>query len=83
MVGLLRFETKNHVLSRGLESWSSGFVWEEAHVLKVVGSNPSTLYWMDIFSLICCKNCIQVCLKRPTINEKEAGDGPFKNPILN
>ena len=28
------------------------------------------------FTLICCKNCI-VCLKRPKINEKEAGVGPF------
>ena len=31
-----------------------------------------------IFTLICCKNCV-VCLKRPTINEKEAGVGQFKN----
>ena len=31
----------------------------------------------DIFcTLICCKNCI-VCLKRPKINEKEGGVGPF------
>ena len=28
------------------------------------------------FALICCKNCI-VCLKRPKLNEKEAGVGPF------
>ena len=28
------------------------------------------------FALICCKNSI-VCLKRPKINEKEAGVGPF------
>ena len=27
-------------------------------------------------TLICCKNCI-VCLKRPKINEKEAGVSPF------
>ena len=26
---------------------------------------------------ICCKNCNDVCLKRPKINEKEAGVGPF------
>ena len=26
------------------------WLWEEAHVPKVVGSNPSTIYWMDIFS---------------------------------
>ena len=23
---------------------------EATHVLKVVGSNPGTIYWMDIFS---------------------------------
>ena len=33
------------------------------------------------FTLICCKNCI-VCLKRPKMNEKEAGVGPFKKHIL-
>ena len=30
----------------------------------------------EIFTVICCKNCI-VCLKRTKINEKEAGVGPF------
>ena len=30
------------------------------------------------FTYICCKNC-NVCLKRPKINEKEAGVGPFFN----
>ena len=29
------------------------------------------------FTLICCKNRINLCLKRPKINEKEAGVGPF------
>ena len=29
-------------------------------------------------TLICCKNCF-VCLKRPKINKKEAGVGPFFN----
>ena len=28
------------------------------------------------FTSICCKNC-NVCLKRPKINGKEAGIGPF------
>ena len=28
------------------------------------------------FTYYCCKNC-DVCLKRPKINEKEAGVGPF------
>ena len=37
----------------------------------------SALYtgW-TFFTFICCKNC-KVCLKRPKINEKEAGVGPF------
>ena len=39
------------------------WLWDETHVPKVVGSNPSTVYWMDIFHIFCCKNC-NVCLKR-------------------
>ena len=41
--------------------------------------NPGTVYWMDVsfFTLICFKNCM-VYLKRPKINEKEAGVGSFK-----
>ena len=35
---------------------------------------------LGIFTLICCKNCF-VCLKRPEINEKEAGVGPFKKNL--
>ena len=29
------------------------------------------------FTYICCKNCNEGCLKRPKIDEKEAGVGPF------
>ena len=45
-----------------------------------VGSNPNTGYWMDIFNihLLYKLYCLFVCLKRPKINEKEAGRGPFK-----
>ena len=28
------------------------WLWEETHVLKVIGLNPSTIYWMDDFSHI-------------------------------
>ena len=31
------------------------------------------------FTLICCKNCNDIWLKRPKINEKEARVGPLKN----
>ena len=27
-------------------------LWEETHILRVVGSNPGTVTWMDIFSHI-------------------------------
>ena len=33
------------------------------------------------FTYICYKNCY-VCLKRPKINKKEAGVGPFKKTNL-
>ena len=47
---------------RTKKSWFSGY-GKETHVPKVVGSHPTTVYWMDIFIVICCKKCI-VCLKR-------------------
>ena len=34
------------------------------------------------FTYICYKNCDDVCLKRPKINEKEVGVGPFKKRFL-
>ena len=37
----------------------------------------STGWHWHFFTLICCKNCISICLERPKINEKGAGDGPF------
>ena len=54
--------------------------------LKGHGFESSTLYWTELtfLTLICCKNCIDVCLKRPKINEKDSGIGPFfkKNWIV-
>ena len=49
--------------------------------MKVVGSNLGAAYWMDMtfFTLIFCKNCNDVCLKRPKISEKEVEVGYFKN----
>ena len=61
------------------EPWSSGYgrrltfqrLWVRIPV-------PSAAWTWHIFILICCKNCNDVCLKRPKINKKEAGVGPFK-----
>ena len=50
------------------------------------GDSCSKRSWVQIpapytewtfFTFICCKNC-NVCLKKTKINEKEAGDGPYK-----
>ena len=57
------------------------WLWEETHVPKVMGSNPGTVYWMDIFSHIFVVKICNVCLKRPKINEKEAGVEPFKKNV--
>ena len=42
---------------------------------------PCTGWNLRFFTLICCKNCIEDCLKRPKINRKEARVGPFKKSI--
>ena len=53
------------------------------HVQEVVGSNPGTIYWMEMtfFSLICCINCI-VLFEKTENKQKEAGVGPFKKVTL-
>ena len=49
-----------------------------------MSSKTGAVYWMDLtfFTFICCNNC-NFYLKRPKINEKEAGDGPcfFKKTV--
>ena len=47
-----------------------------------MGLIPGTVYWIDIFShIFVVKNC-NVCLKRPKINQKEAGLAHFKNDLF-
>ena len=54
----------------GGDSYSEGRVFESHHCL------------LDgHFFTLTCKN-FNVCLKRPKINEIEAGDGPFKTCVL-
>ena len=62
----------------GREPWSSGYGRRLMFVrLWVRIPSPYTGWTLGhFFTLICCKNCI-VCLKKPKINEKEAGVGPF------
>ena len=53
------------------------WLWEENNVLKVMGLNAGTVYWMDIFTHIFVVKICNVFLKRPKINEKEAGLAHF------
>ena len=47
------------------------WLWEETHVLKVVSSNPITIYWMQFFTLIFCKICY-ICLKKTENKRKRS-----------
>ena len=57
------------------------WLWEETHIPKVVGSNPGTLYWMDILSHISVVKIVLFVWKRPKMSKKEAGVGPFKKTM--
>ena len=61
--------TTSTMCAGALVSW----LWEEAHVLKIMGSNPSILHghFSHYFA-------VKLYWWRPKINEKEAGDGPLK-----
>ena len=45
-------------------------------------SRRQILDGMTFFTLICCKICSDVCLKRPKINKKEALVGPFLKKLF-
>ena len=44
-------------------------------LLLVVGLNPSTVYWMDIFSHLFVIKLV-MCLSKDENKQKEAKDGP-------
>ena len=48
------------------------WLWEETFILNVMGSNLSTIYWMDIFLFIFCKHCND-CLQRQKYTKKRPG----------
>ena len=48
-------------LNEWMDSRTQKWLWDETHVHKVEGSNPSPV-WMDIFHIDLLKNGI-VCLK--------------------
>ena len=59
------------LLVMGRDSHSKGCGFESRH--RILDGH--------FFTYICCKNC-NVCLKRPKINEKEAGDGHFLKKLM-
>ena len=51
------------------------------HIPNVVGLNPGTVYWMDIFShIFVAKNC-NFCLKRPKKRKRGRGLPILKNSV--
>ena len=60
----------------GQDPWSSGYGKRLTFGRSLVRFPAPYTGW-TFFTFICCKNCDDVCLKRPKINEKEAGVGPF------
>ena len=48
----------------------------------VVVSYPGAIYWIDIFHIYYFVKIVLFVWKRPKINEKEAGVGPFKKTLL-
>ena len=58
------------------------WLWEETYVPNVVSSNPSIVYWMDIFSHLFVVKIVLVCLKNTETKQKEAEVGPFLTKVL-
>ena len=55
------------------------WLWETTHVRQVMGSNPGCiLNGHDIFTRICWKHCIDVCLEKTESKQKRGRVGPFK-----
>ena len=75
-VNKLIFRSLSRLQAVALVQW----LWEKTHVPKVVGLNPGTVCWMEIFSHIFVEKICKVCLKRPKINEKRPGLVLFKKP---
>ena len=65
-----------HKLHTWREPWSSSYGWRFMFERSWVWIPAPNTGWIHFFTLI-CKNCIDVCLKRPKINVNEAGIGPF------
>ena len=57
------------------------WLWEQTHIQKIVGSNPSTIYWTGIFLIIFCNRCI-VCLKKTENTLKRGRARPIFNEEL-
>ena len=64
------------LLIAGREPWSSGY-GKRLTFLRLWVRIPALYTGRTFFTNIFCKNCNDVCLKRPKTNEKEAGAGHF------
>ena len=65
------------MMKQGREPWSSGYGMRLIFQRLWVRILAPYTGW-TFFTHNCSKNCNDVCMKRPKINEKEARVGPFK-----
>ena len=66
-----RNQDRDEQRKTGRESWSNGYGMR----LVIEGHGFESQHWMDIFRLICCKNCIDVCLKKTENKRKRERNG--------
>ena len=53
------------------------WLWQEAHVLKVVGSNPGTVYWTDIFHIKIKNSLKTFCQEKAFLQEEQFEQNAF------
>ena len=63
-------------MNLGWEPWSSGYRKKLTFQRSWVRIPAPYTGW-TFFTFICCKNCNDVCLKRPKINEKRGRSWPI------
>ena len=72
------------MLRSSYSGWEPGSSrWEETHVPKVVSSNPSTVYWINIYSHLSVVKIV-MCVRKGENKRKigRAGVGPFSKIVL-
>ena len=79
--GLNCFTTDKKQFILRQELWSSGYGWRLMFQRSWVWI-PAPYPGWTIFHIFCCKNCNDVCLKRPKINSKRGQGWPINRQYI-